>query len=162
MNTLECVLTDMLDCGYADLEMLSVLYSTIGDEVLSNERETILKDATQNGGINYALFEAYYYIKDRVADEIQELLDEYSNADDKENTDIAYELANIMYDNKNKFKPLKKKQLKEMYTNLEEFRNTKPYCNCLDTSFQNDLDQVFDEDSSARDNAIEVIKYWLN
>ena len=112
LSIIECVLTDIMNCGYADLDMLSVLYSTIGDEVLSYERESLVKDAGQNGGLNYVLFEAYYYIKEKIADKLEELINNYINAEDKEETDIANEISSLW---EGEFKPLKKKQIEYDY-----------------------------------------------
>ena len=167
LSTIECVLTDIMDCGYADLDMLSVLYSTIGDEVLSYERESLVKDAGQNGGLNYVLFKAYYYIKEKIADELEELINNYINAEDKEETDIANEISSLWEEREvkgkkeYKFKPLKKKQIKEIQENIEKIRESEPYTNCLSSSFQNDLDQVFSEDDTVQENAIDLLKYWI-
>ena len=170
LSTIECVLTDIMSCGYADLDMLSILYSTIGDEVLSYERESLVKDAGQNGGLNYVLFEAYSIIKERIADELEELINDYINAESKEEkaeTDLANEALFLWEEKKVKgktewiFKPLKKKQIKEIKEKVQGIRESEPYTNCLDSSFQNDLDQVFYEDNSIRDNAINLIKYWV-
>ena len=158
LSIIECVLTDIMNCGYADLDMLSVLYSTIGDEVLSYERESLVKDAGQNGGLNYVLFEAYYYIKEKIADKLEELINNYINAEDKEETDIANEISSLW---EGEFKPLKKKQIEEIQKNIEAIRESEPYTNCLDSSFQNDLDQVFDEHDTVQENAISLLKYWI-
>ena len=38
---------------------------------------------------------------------------------------------------------------------------TYPYCNYLDTHFQNDLDQTVDWEASVRSNAEDLIQYWF-
>ena len=163
LSTIECVLTDIMDCGYEDLDMLSVLYSTIGDEVLSYERESLVKNAGQNGGLNYVLFEAYSYIKERVADELEELINNYINAENKEESDLAeeslslWEVKKVKDEKEYKFKPLEEEQIKEIQENIKTIRESKPYTNCSNSSFQNDLDQVFDEGDTAQRNAISLI-----
>ena len=167
LSTIECVLTDIMDCGYEDLDMLSVLYSTIGDEVLSYERESLVKNAGQNGGLNYVLFEAYSYIKERVADELEELINNYINAENKEESDLAeeslslWEVKKVKDEKEYKFKPLEEEQIKEIQENIKTIRESKPYTNCSNSSFQNDLDQVFDEGDTAQRNAISLIEYWI-
>ena len=167
LSTIECVLTDIMDCGYEDLDMLSVLYSTIGDKVLSYERESLVKDAGQNGGLNYVLYKAYYYIKERVADELEELINNYISIENKEESDLAeeslllWEVKEVKGEKEYKFKPLKKKQIKEIQENIETIRESKPYANCSDSRFQNDLDQVFNEDDTVQENAISLIEYWI-
>ena len=91
LSTNECLLTDLLDCGYADLDMLDGLYNTIGDEIYYGDRSDLLKQAVANGeGLNGILYEFYIDVTLAVKDKIEDLLEEYEEAEDKEITELAY------------------------------------------------------------------------
>lgn len=160
--TNECLLTDLLDCGYADLSMLDGLYNTIGDEIYYGDRSDLLKRAVGNGGLNGILYEFYIDVTLAVKDKIEDLLEEYEEADDKEITELVEELQNIFYNTEDKFVPLTDKELELIKEKTEDLNNVNPYCNCLDSYFRNDLDQTFDDDESVLTNAVDLIKYWLD
>ena len=163
LSTNECLLTDLLDCGYADLDMLDSLYNTIGDEIYCGDRSDLLKRAVANGeGLDGILYEFYTDVTLAVKDKIEDLIEEYENADDKEITELVEELQNIFYDTEDKFVPLTDEELELIKEKTEDLNNVNPYCNCLDSSFQNDLDQTFDDDESVLTNAVDLIKYWLD
>ena len=163
LSTNECLLTDLLDCGYADLSMLDGLYNTIGDEIYYGDRTDMLKRAISNGeGLNGILYEFYTDVTLAVKDKIEDLLEEYTNAEDKEDTELVRELDGIFYSAEDKFIPLKKKEMEMLKEKTDDLNNVHPFCNCLDSYFQNDLDQTFDDDESVLTNAIDLIKYWLD
>ena len=163
LSTNECLLTDLLDCGYADLDMLDGLYNTIGDEIYYGDRSDLLKRAVANGeGLNGILYEFYTDVTLAVKDKIEDLLEEYEEAEDKEITELVRELDLIFYDTEDKFVPLTDEELELIKEKTEDLNNVNPYCNCLDSSFQNDLDQTFDDDESVLTNAVDLIKYWLD
>ena len=162
LSTNECLLTDILDCGYADLSMLDGLYNTIGDEIYNGDRSDLLRQAVGNGGLNGILYEFYTDVTLAVKDKIEDLLEEYEEADDKEITELVEELQSIFYDTDDKFIPLTDEELELIKEKVEDLNNVNPYCNCLDSSFQNDLDQTFDDDESVLTNAVDLIKYWLD
>ena len=162
LSTNECLLTDLLDCGYADLSMLDGLYNTIGDEIYYDDRADMLKRAVRNGeGLNGILYEFYTDVTLAVKDKIEDLLEEYENAEDKEDTELVRELDLIFY-KEGKFIPLKKKEMEMLKEKTDDLNYVNPFCNCLDSYFQNDLDQTFDDDESVLTNAIDLIKYWLD
>lgn len=163
LSTNECLLTDLLDCGYADLDMLDGLYNTIGDEIYYGDRSDMLKRAVADGsGLNGILYEFYIDVTLAVKDKIEDLLEEYEEADDKEITDLVRELDLIFYTAEDKFVPLTDEELELLKDKTEDLNNVNPYCNCLDSSFQNDLDQTFDDDESVLTNAVDLIKFWLD
>ena len=163
LSTNECLLTDILDCGYADLSMLDGLYNTIGDEIFDGDRSDFLQEAIRNGeGLNGILYEFYTDVTLAVKDKIEDLIEEYEEADDKEITELVEELQNIFYDTEDKFTPLTDEELELIKEKTEDLNNVNPYCNYLDSSFQNDLDQTFDDDESVLTNAVDLIKYWLD
>lgn len=162
LSTNECLLTDLLDCGYADLDMLDGLYETIGDEIYYGDRSDLLKRAVANGdGLNGILYEFYTDVTLAVKDKIEDLIEEYENAEDKETTELVEELDLLMYKD-DKFIPLTDEELELIKDKVEDLNNVNPFCNCLDSSFQNDLDQTFNSDESVLTNAIDLIEYWLD
>lgn len=166
LSTNECLLTDILDCGYADLSMLDGLYNTIGDEIYNGDRTNLLQSIIkQSGNLNDVLYEFYSDVTLAVKDKIEDLLEEYEEADDKEITELVEELQNIFYEitfDGDRFIPLTDEELELIKEKTEDLNNVNPYCNCLDSSFQNDLDQTFDDDESVLTNAVDLIKYWLD
>lgn len=162
LSTNECLLTDLLDCGYADLDMLDGLYETIGDEIYYGDRSDLLKRAVANGdGLNGILYEFYTDVTLAVKDKIEDLIEEYENAEDKEITELVEGLDLLMYKD-DKFVPLTDEELELIKDKVEDLNNVNPFCNCLDSSFQNDLDQTFNSDESVLTNAIDLIEYWLD
>ena len=162
LSTNECLLTDLLDCGYADLDMLDGLYETIGDEIYYGDRSDLLKRAVANGdGLNGILYEFYTDVTLAVKDKIEDLIEEYENAEDKEITELVEGLDLLMY-KEDKFIPLTDEELELLKDKTEDLNDVNPYCNCLDSSFQNDLDQTFNSDESVLTNAIDLIEFWLD
>ena len=163
LSTNECLLTDILDCGYADLSMLDGLYNTIGDEIFDGDRSDFLQEAIRNGeGLNGILYQFYVEVTLSIKRKIEDLLEEYEEAEDKEITDLVRELDLIFYDTEDKFVPLTDEELELIKEKTEDLNNVNPYCNCLDSYFQNDLDQTFDDDESVLTNAVDLIKHWLD
>lgn len=137
---LENVLTAVFECGYGDLYMLDNCYSDLANEII--DMDDILSDAKENEtlNLNYILYEAYYQIADRIIDDAIELLTkEYNN-------EIAEELE---LDDE-----IKEKIVEE----LTEMSNS-PFCNFIDTHFNNHLDQTIDWDKNVTYNVFELIKY---
>ena len=162
LSTNECLLTDLLDCGYADLDMLDGLYNTIGDEIYYGDRTDMLKRAVADGdGLNGILYEFYTDVTLAVKDKIEDLIEEYENAEDKEITELVEGLDLLMY-KEDKFIPLTDEELELLKDKTEDLNDVNPYCNCLDSSFQNDLDQTFNSDESVLTNAIDLIEFWLD
>ena len=166
LSTNECLLTDILDCGYADLSMLDGLYNTIGDEIFDGDRSDFLQEAIRNGeGLNGILYQFYVEVTLSIKRKIEDLLEEYEEADNKEITELVEELQNIFYEitfDGDRFVPLTDEELELIKEKTEDLNNVNPYCNCLDSHFQNDLDQTFDDDESVLTNAVDLIKYWLD
>ena len=110
LSTNELLLTDLLDCGVADLSMLDGLYNTIGDEIYYNDRTDLLKRAVGNGGgLNEILYEFYIDVTLAVKDQIEDLLEEYNNPEDKEDTELVRELDGIFYKD-GKFIPINEEE----------------------------------------------------
>ena len=164
LSTNECLLTDLLDCGCADLSMLDGLYNTIGDEIYyGDDRTDLLRRVVSNGdGLNGILYEFYIDVTLAIKDKIEDLLEEYTNAEDKEDTELVRELDGIFYSAEDKFIPLTEKEELILKEKTDDLNNVHPFCNCLDSYFQNDLDQTFDDDESVLTNALDLIKYWLD
>ena len=142
-TSLECYAMAKLNCGSADLSMLDNVFSTLGEECYDTDELV-----SECNDLNDLLSEAYYRISSRVQDELNEIADNENYVDLVINDMIeTFEITN---ENRDK--------LKELGEGLTE---NMPFANCLDTYFQNELDQVVDWESSVRTNAEALIKYWL-
>lgn len=130
LTSLKLYATETLNCGTADLIMLDNIYSVLAED--AQERKEIFEEFP-NPSLNTLLFETYMTITYAVQEKVNEL--------------IKKEKVNPEYKNK-----LTKK--------AKELTEETPYANCLDTYFQNDLDQTVDFDKNITENAKELINYW--
>lgn len=137
-----------LNCGSADLCMLDNLYSTLGEA--SVDTEEVVREADD---LNHLLAVLYSEVTKTVAYAIEDIAktEEGIQVSIKENGEIKEFKYLLMTDS------IKEQLLKK----VEEMQGTYPYCNCLDTHFQNDLDQTVDWESSVRSNAEDLIQYWF-
>ena len=144
----ELYIMEKLNCGSADLCMLDELYSTLGEACV--DAEEVVKEADD---LNYLLGTLYRAITDAVAYEVEEIAktEEGVQVCIKENGEIKEFKYLLMTDS------IKEQLLKK----VEEMQDTYPFCNCLDTHFQNDLDQTVDWEASVRSNAEDLIQYWF-
>ena len=143
LTTDEKILTTLFHCGYVDLSMLDDCFSELAEEAC--DPMDILEELLNNGNLNLNnfLYEVY-----------------------KEITDSVYTKANAMLSNESELTT--EIELPENFdTNnvLEQINNrineNTPFTNCLDTHFQNELDEVIDWSESVEHNAINVIKYLI-
>ena len=167
MDTKTLLLTDILNCGYADLDMLDIVYSTLADEIYNGDRTDLLQRAINNGnGFNGILYDLYTDITLAIKDRIEDLVEEYENAleegRDTSITELSELLDNITYNaEEDKYTPLTTEQLTIIKDKIKEMENSYPYCNYLDSHFQNDLDQTLDEEVGVDDNCKYLLEYWL-
>lgn len=143
LTTNEKILKTLFDCGYADLSMLDDCFSELAEEAC--DPMDILEELLNNGNLNLNnfLYEVY-----------------------REITDSVYTKAHVMLSNKSELTT--EIELPEnLDTNnvLEQINNrineNTPFTNCMDTHFQNELDEVIDWSESVEHNAINVIKYLI-
>ena len=174
MNTMECVITDLFECGYADISMLDILYSDLAESI-NMDSQSILKDSLTNGGdFNTVIVRAYEEITSAITNRLTNLMDEYVDTlrngeptEDTRDTDLQYLLDQYLYtdeeteDHDLVMKPLTKRQLNIIYNKIEEMENSYPFANFLDSHFQNDLDQTLDEEDSLDNNCKALIEYWV-
>lgn len=167
MDTKTLLLTDILNCGYADLDMLDIVYSTLADEIYYGDRTDLLQRAINNGnGFNGILYDLYTDITLAIKDRIEDLVEEYENTleegKDTSITELSEILDNITYNaEEDKYIPLTTEQLNIIKDKIKELENSYPYCNYLDSYFQNDLDQTLDEEVGVDDNCKYLLEYWL-
>ena len=123
MNTMECVITDLFDCGYADISMLDILYSDLAESI-GMDSQGILKDSlTYGGDLNSVIFRAYEEITSAVTNRLTNLMDEYVDTlrnnkptEETRMTELQELLENYLYtdeeteDHDYVMKPLTKKQ----------------------------------------------------
>ena len=156
LTTNEKILTTLFNCGYADLSMLDDCFSELAEEAC--DPMDILEELLHNGNLNLNnfLYEVYREITDSV----------YTNAHVMLSSES--ELVVNGTGNKTLFINTIEIELPENCdTNniLEKINNrineNTPYTNCLDTHFQNELDEVIDWSESVENNAINVIKYLI-
>ena len=177
LNTMELALTDLLDCGYADLDELDILYSTLGDEVLDYDRERILQESVgSGGGLTQVLSVVYNEITQAVLSKVEkyyygyrDTLDEDGNAtDETEQSELVEELYDFFYyindksATEEKFAPLSVAQRKAIEYVIEKMTYSEPYINGSDNHFQNVLDQTLNDEYNADTNAIQVIQYAID
>lgn len=167
MDTKTLLLTDILNCGYADLDMLDIIYSTLADEIYYGDRTELLQRAINNGsGFNGILYDLYTDITLAIKDKIEDLVEEYENTleegKDTSITELSEILDNITYNaEEDKYIPLTIEQLTIIKDKIQEMESSYPYCNYLDSYFQNDLDQTLDEEVGVDDNCKYLLEYWL-
>ena len=142
-SSLELYAMDKLQCGSADLCMLDNVYSTLGEGVY--DTEDLVNEADD---LNYLLEYAYNQITEAVKDKIHEIVD------DEETLELVVDGCPVMLDISQVAD-----QLRDLADELIEHY---AYANCLDTSFQNDLDQTVDWDLDVSGNAEELIEYWIS
>ena len=177
LNTMELALTDLLDCGYTDLDELDILYSTLGDEVLDYDRERILQESVgSGGGLTQLLSVVYSEITQAVLSKVEkyyygyrDTLDEDGNVtDETEQSELVEELYDFFYyiNDKNateeKFAPLSVAQRKAIEYVIEKMTYSEPYINGSDNHFQNVLDQTLNDEYNTDTNAIQVIQYAID
>lgn len=143
LSSLECYATAKLNCGVADLCMLDNVYSTLGEDCYDTDE--LAENYTT---LNELLAEAYFQIASRVQDIILDWVE------DKNPIEIGTSngVANIEFT---------ETQVEQITKLAEALTENSPFANCLDTYFQNDLDQTVDWESSAEHNAKELLKYWI-
>lgn len=167
MDTKTLLLTDILNCGYADLDMLDIVYSPLADEI-NLDREDILRNAGENG-LNYILDRTYCFITSVITDKLYSLIEEYTNTLDEEEkatqeteyTTLSDDLIGDIVFQDGKFIGLSKEQLTIIKDKIKEMEDSYPYCNYLDSHFQNDLDQTLDEETGVDENCKYLLEYWL-
>ena len=142
LSALECYAIDKLQCGTADLCMLDNIYSTLGEECYNTED---LVDESRD--LNDLLYRSYTYIAERVQEAIFDMLDVEEELDIVINDEVKHI----------KFTEGNTEAISKLANNLTEYS---PYCNCLDTSFQSDLDQTVDFEASLSSNVEYLITYW--
>ena len=142
LSALECYVIDKLQCGVADFCMLDNVYSTLGEECYNAED---LVDYSRD--LNDLLYHAYTSIMAKVQEYILDMLEDEKGLDVVIDDKVKY--IEFTEDNKEAISKLANK--------LSEYS---PYCNCLDTSFQSDLDQTVDFEASLSSNAEYLITYW--
>ena len=174
MNTMECVITDLFECGYADIRMLDILYSDLAESI-GMDSQSILKDSlTYDGDLNSVIFRAYEEITSAITNRLTNLMDEYVDTlrnnkptEETRNTELQELLEKYLYtdeeteDHDLVMKPLTKRQLNIIYNKIEEMENSSPFTNFLDSYFQNDLDQTLDEEDTLNNNCKALIEYWV-
>lgn len=171
MDTNELILTDILNCGYADLSMLDILYAPIGDDIDSNYLDRI--ELVRTCDLNDILYQFYETCNNAIRNKAEELLQEYKESLDEEgNPTNATTVVNLVSDvdmeeifypeEYDKLQPLTEEQIETIETNLTKMEEQYPFTNYLDSSFGTDLDQTLDEDKDVYSNAIDLIKYWIS
>lgn len=169
MNTNELVITDLLNCGYADISMLDILYSPLAEDVGIDSADTLKSAIQQDGDLNSVLYSVYSDITCSVKDRLQEMLNEYNDTlqdgkvtEDTENTDLCDLIGGYMVnDETDEFIGLSEKYLNLIDECIEKLEQSYSFCNFLDSCFQNDLDQTLDEDAGIDQNIKNLLEYIL-
>lgn len=143
LTTDEKILTTLFNCGYADLSMLDDCFSELAEEAC--DPMDILEELLNNGNLNLNnfLYEVYKEITDKVYTKVHVMLSNESELTTEIELPENFDTNNI---------------LEQINNRINE--NT-PFTNCLDTHFQNELDEVIDWSESVEHNAINVIKYLI-
>lgn len=133
----ECFMTQILNCGYGDLDMLDNVYSKLAEECC--DVETVIEDliACTNLSLNSLLSDVYYYITREITEQAKNTI----NRDD-----IFQEFIEENKLNKDDIDVI------ELTLKLNQIQNTYPFANCLDTHFNSDLDNTVDFDKSITEN----------
>ena len=143
LTTNEKILTTLFNCGYADLSMLDDCFSELAEEAC--DPMDILEELLNNGNLNLNnfLYEVYREITDRVYTKAHAMLSNESELTTEIELPENFDTNNV---------------LEQINNRINE--NT-PFTNCMDTHFQNELDEVIDWSESVEHNAINVIKYLI-
>lgn len=143
LTTNEKILTTLFNCGYADLSMLDDCFSELAEEAC--DPMDILEELLNNGNLNLNnfLYEVYREITDSVYTKAHEMLSNESELTTEIELPENFDTNNV---------------LEKINNRINE--NT-PFTNCMDTHFQNELDEVIDWSESVEHNAINVIKYLI-
>ena len=143
LTTNEKILTTLFNCGYADLSMLDDCFSELAEEAC--DPMDILEELLNNGNLNLNnfLYEVYREITDRVYAKAHAMLSNESELTTEIELPENLDTNNV---------------LEQINNRINE--NT-PFTNCMDTHFQNELDEVIDWSESVEHNAINVIKYLI-
>ena len=143
LTTNEKILTTLFNCGYADLSMLDDCFSELAEEAC--DPMDILEELLNNGNLNLNnfLYEVYREITDKVYNKAYTMLSNESELTTEIELPENFDTNNV---------------LEQINNRINE--NT-PFTNCMDTHFQNELDEVIDWSESVEHNAINVIKYLI-
>lgn len=143
LTTNEKILTTLFNCGYADLSMLDDCFSELAEEAC--DPMDILEELLNNGNLNLNnfLYEVYREITDKVYTKAHVMLSNESELTIEIELPENFDTNNV---------------LEQINNRINE--NT-PFTNCMDTHFQNELDEVIDWSESVEHNAINVIKYLI-
>lgn len=143
LTTNEKILTTLFNCGYADLSMLDDCFSELAEETC--DPMDILEELLNNGNLNLNnfLYEVYREITDKVYNKAHAMLSNESELTTEIELPENLDTNNV---------------LEKINNRINE--NT-PFTNCMDTHFQNELDEVIDWSESVEHNAINVIKYLI-
>ena len=143
LTTDEKILTTLFHCGYVDLSMLDDCFSELAEEAC--DPMDILEELLNNGNLNLNnfLYEVYKEITDKVYIKAHAMLSNESELTTEIELPENFNTNNV---------------LEQINNRINE--NT-PFTNCLDTHFQNELDEVIDWSESVEHNAINVIKYLI-
>lgn len=143
LTTNEKILTTLFNCGYADLSMLDDCFSELAEEAC--DPMDILEELLNNGNLNLNnfLYEVYREITDKVYTKAHAMLSNESELTTEIELPENFDTNNV---------------LEQINNRINE--NT-PFTNCMDTHFQNELDEIIDWSESVEHNAINVIKYLI-
>lgn len=143
LTTNEKILTTLFNCGYADLSMLDDCFSELAEEAC--DPMDILEELLNNGNLNLNnfLYEVYREITDSVYTKAHEMLSNESELTTEIELPENLDTNNV---------------LEQINNRINE---NIPFTNCMDTHFQNELDEVIDWSESVEHNAINVIKYLI-
>ena len=156
LTTNEKILTTIFNCGYADLSMLDDCFSELAEDACSPIE--ILEDLSNAGtlSLNSFLYEVYHEITDRVYTNAHKMLSSESElvVDGKGNKTLFIGTTTIEL-------PENCNTLNILESINNRINENTPFTNCMDTHFQNELDEVIDWSESVEHNAINVIKYLI-
>ena len=154
LTTAEKCMTTMLQCGYADLDLLDNLYSELGEECA--DEETILSESPS---LNDIIYELYSAVQDNMVEYLRNFVN--GTADSEEDTIEDYVETEYCEETEEERKRIHDRITRAVEENIEKLENSSPYANCSNSSFDSDLDQVVNWEYSLHDNAINLIKYWV-
>lgn len=133
----ECFMTQILNCGYGDLDMLDNVYSKLAEECC--DVETVIEDliVCTNLSLNSLLSDVYYYITREITEQAKNTINR---------NDMLQEFIEENKLNKDDIDVI------ELTLKLNQIQNTYPFANCQDTHFNSDLDNTVDFDKSITEN----------